>query len=50
MTIAERIALATDANDTARMMMAGGIRFRSPDWTEEQVRAEVARRMLGASN
>ena len=29
--------MAAEANDTARMLMAGGIRFTHPDWSEERV-------------
>jgi hypothetical protein len=47
---AERIQMAAEANDTARMLMAAGIRFTHPDWSEECVRREVARRMLDAAD
>jgi len=44
-TPAERIALAGDANRTARAMLAAQIRSRHADWTETQVLSEVARRL-----
>jgi hypothetical protein len=46
---AERIQMVAEANDTARLLAAAGIRFRHPDWSVDQVAQEVARRMLGAS-
>jgi hypothetical protein len=45
----ERVAMVGQANQTVRLLMAGGIRSRNPEWTEEQVRREVARRMLGGT-
>jgi hypothetical protein len=45
-TPAERVAMAADANETARMLVAAGIRLCHPDWSEWQVEREVARRML----
>jgi hypothetical protein len=49
-TFAERIEMIADANDTARLLAAAGIRHVHPTWTPEQVQLEVARRMLGAPN
>ncbi len=49
-TIAERVAMIADANDTARLIAAAGIRHLHPNWSEDQVQREVARRMLGAAN
>ena len=48
-TPAERIAMALDCNRTARMAIEGAIRTQHPDWDDEQVASEVARRMLGGS-
>ena len=45
----ERVAMVGQANRTVRQLMAGGIRSRNPDWTDDQVRREVARRMLGGT-
>ncbi len=46
-TPAQRLAMGFAANRTARMLIAGGIRRDHPDWTAAQVKAEVARRMMG---
>lgn len=46
MSVADRIALVEDSNQVARLLAAGGVRYRHPDWSEAQVEAEVARRML----
>jgi hypothetical protein len=46
MTSEECFALIGEANETARALSAAGIRHLHPDWSDEQVRAEVARRML----
>lgn len=46
MPVAERISLVEESNQVARLLMAGGIRYRHPDWSESQIEAEVARRML----
>jgi hypothetical protein len=43
-TPAERIALAGQAQRTAREIMAAGLRSQYPDWSDEQIRVEVARR------
>lgn len=43
---AECIAMMGDANEMARILVAAGARHLHPEWTEEQVRAEVVRRML----
>jgi hypothetical protein len=48
---AERIAMAVDANKTARLLIAGGLRTQHPDWTDQQIADEVVRRMTrGSSN
>ena len=44
-TPAERIAMASDANRTARAMLAAQIRSQHADWSDEQMHAEVARRL-----
>jgi len=49
MTPAQRLAIAVDANETARALLAAQIRRRQGELTAEQVQAEVARRMLGES-
>lgn len=49
-TIAERIAMVGDANLAARAMIAAGARSLHPEWTEQQVQAEVVRRMTHGSD
>ena len=44
---AERIQIIGAANRTARLLAAAGIRYQHPNWTEEQFRAEVIRRVCG---
>lgn len=46
MSVAERIALVEDSNQVARLLVAGGVRYRHPDWSDAQIEAAVARRML----
>ena len=48
-TPAEKIAMIGDANRTARALLATQILRLHPDWSEKQVRREVARRMASAS-
>jgi hypothetical protein len=49
-SVTERIAMAADANDTARCLVAAGVRHAHPEWSESDMQREIARRMLGASN
>lgn len=49
-TPAERIEMMGAANRTARLLAAAGIRYSHPGWSDEQVDAEVARRMLHGTN
>ncbi len=44
---ADRVAMASSAHRTARMMIRNRILQLHPDWTEEQRQAEFLRRMLG---
>lgn len=44
-TPAERIAMASAAHRTACEMLAAQVHRMHPDWTEEQLRQEVARRL-----
>jgi hypothetical protein len=46
----DRIQMAAEANDTARLLAAAGIRHFHPHWSEERIRREVARRMLGETD
>ena len=41
-----RVQIALDANRTARLVVEGSVRTHHPDWDDDRVRAEVARRML----
>jgi hypothetical protein len=47
---AERLRMVGEANDTARILAAAGIRYLHPDWCEDQICREVARRMLSAAD
>ena len=49
-TSVEKIAIVCDANETLRILVAGGIRWQHPDWNDEQVRMEVIRRMTREAN
>lgn len=44
-TPAERIAMVCAAHRTAREILTARIRSQHPDWTDEQIRLEVARRL-----
>jgi hypothetical protein len=45
----EKVAMIAAANRTARMLAAAGIRYQHPDWNDEQVHAEVIRRVCGGT-
>lgn len=49
LTPAQRLAAAFDCQRTARLVIAGHLRDAHPDWDENQVQAEIARRMLGGT-
>lgn len=42
----ERLRMANEANKTARARLAGHLKTTNPAWSEEEIQAEVARRML----
>jgi len=44
-TPAERVAMASAAHRTAWQLIEARIRSQNPDWTDEQIQAEVARRL-----
>jgi len=44
-TPAERVKMISDAHRMARLIVEGGLRTRHPNWTDQQIKAEVARRM-----
>ena len=50
MTPARRVQAALEANVFVRLAIAGHLATVHPDWTEAQVQAEVARRMLRGSD
>jgi len=43
----ERVALTAQAFETARQLAQAQVMRTHPDWTEEQVQREVARRIAG---
>lgn len=48
-TPAERLAMVFAANRTMRLRLEGHLRNRHPDWDDEQIQREIARRMLGGT-
>lgn len=44
-TPSEKLAMAFAMNRTARHLIAGGARWKHPDWSEEEIQQEVVRRM-----
>ena len=48
-TPTERVAIIDDAYRTARVIVAAGARHRHPEWTDEQIAAEVAFRIANGS-
>jgi hypothetical protein len=49
-TPAERVAMMSAANRTARILAEAGARFQHPDWNDEQIQTEVIRRVCGGTN
>ncbi len=45
-TFAERMEMVFEANRTMRLLIAGRLQTDYPDWSDEQIQVEVARRML----
>ena len=45
-TFAERMEMVFEANRTMRLLIAGRLKTDHPEWNDEQIQAEVARRML----
>ena len=45
-TFAERLEMVFEANRTMRLLIAGRLKTDHPEWSDEQIQAEVARRML----
>jgi hypothetical protein len=49
-TPAQRLAMAFEANRFARLRLEAHLHAMHPDWTPDQVMAEIARRMLLGSS
>ena len=49
MTIAQRVKMASDSHRFARSMIASMLRHEHPDWTDEQIRAGMVRRLHGGT-
>lgn len=49
-TPAERVTMAVEMNRLARLRIEGHLRTFHPEWTDAQVQAEIARRMLLGSD
>jgi hypothetical protein len=47
---AERVSMVAEAHRTARMLVAAGVRYAHPDWTESQIHSEVVQRMMHGAN
>ena len=48
-TPAERLAMVFAANRTMRLRLEGHFRTYHPEWTDEQIQGEIAKRMLGGT-
>jgi len=48
-TPAERLAIAFDCNRTMRLRLEGHFRTYHPDWSDAEVKSEIARRMTGGT-
>jgi hypothetical protein len=46
---AEKVAMVSAANRTARLLAAAGTRHLHPDWSEDQIQAEIIRRVCGGT-
>ncbi len=49
-TPAERIEMVAAAHRTARHLIAAGVRKQHPKWDDQQVQAEVLRRLIGGAD
>jgi hypothetical protein len=49
-TPAERIAMGFEANRILRLRLEGHFRTTHPEWSDRQIAAETARRMLDGSD
>jgi hypothetical protein len=48
-TPAERLAMVFAANRTMRLRLEGHLRTHHPEWTDQQIQGESAKRMLGGT-
>ncbi len=48
-TTTEKIAMVGAAHRTVKLLMACGIRGTHPDWSDEQIQAEVTRRIFSGT-
>ena len=48
-TPTERLAMVFAANRTMRLRLEGHLRTYHPNWTDEQIQQEIAKRMLGGT-
>jgi hypothetical protein len=46
-TPVERVAMVLDANRTMRLMLEAHFRERHPEWSDNQIAAAIAGRLLG---
>ena len=49
-TSAQRVGMALDADRTWRQMLEAYLRFRYPDWDDQQIAKEIARRKFLAAS
>ena len=47
-TVTQRIQMMLDANATMRLLIAGTLQTQHPEWNEQTINREVAKRMLNA--
>lgn len=48
-TPAERLAMVFAANRTMRLRLEGHLRTHHPEWSDEEIQCEIAKRMLGGT-
>ncbi len=46
-TVTQRLAMVFAAHRMARMLIEGSLRSTHPDWSEDQIRSQASRRLLG---
>ena len=49
-TPVERVEMTAAANRTARLIAAAAVRYQHPNWDEQDVQAEVIRRVTGGTD